>query len=243
VASVVSFFTTENTEPQFWLQTLVRALCTLWLKCLREDWAKVFSDRKLPASFLQQLKELEESYLAEGDPIRQSGFGGGPVRWRSEREPILEAIDEDGDFLDIGCANGYLLECLVEWASERGIALTPFGLDHGAKLIDLAKQRLSKHKSNLYAGNAWDWKPPRQFNYVYTLHDCVPIEFLEEYIQRLVSRVVCTGGRLIIGAYGSRSEGARPFDIEGFLESRGLSVVGTAEGGDPPLTSFVWIDK
>lgn len=203
----------------------------------------MFSDRELPDSFLQQLKELEESYLAEDDPIRRSGFGGGAVRWRSEREPILEAIDEDGDLLDVGCANGYLLECLVEWASERGIVLTPFGLDHGARLINLAKQRLSKHESNFYVGNGWDWRPPRQFRYVYTLHDCVPIEFLEEYIQRLVSRVVCTGGRLIVGAYGSRSRGAAPFGVGHFLKSRGFSIAGTAEGGSPPITSFAWVDK
>ena len=200
-------------------------------------------DRELPASFLLQLEELEESYLTEDDPIRQSGFGGGAVRWRSEREPILEAIDKAGDLLDIGCANGYLLGCLGEWAGEHGRVLTPYGLDQGAKLIELAKQRLPQYESNFYVGNAWDWKPPKQFKYVYTMHDCVPPEFLEEYIQRLTSRAVCTGDRLIIGAYGSRSQGSRPFDIEGFLESRGLSVVGTAEGGGSRLTSFVWIDK
>ena len=149
----------------------------------------MFSDRKLPASFLQQLKKLEESYLAEGDPIRQSGFGGGPVRWRAEREPILEAIEMDGDLLDVGCANGFLLECLVEWAGERGIALAPYGIDQGAKLIEIARQRLPAYKSNFYVGNVWDWEPPRQFQYVYTMHDCVPIEFLEEYLQRLLVRI------------------------------------------------------
>ena len=201
------------------------------------------SDRELPASFLQQLKKLEASYLTESDPIRQSGFGGGPVRWRSEREPILEAMEMDGDLLDVGCANGFLLECLVEWASERGIGLVPYGIDQGAKLIEIARQRLPAHKSNFHVGNGWDWEPPRQFQYVYTMHDCVPIEFLEEYLQRLLSRVVCTEGRLIIGAYGSRSQGTPPFNVEGFLESRGFSIVGTGEGGKPPITSFAWVDK
>jgi len=165
------------------------------------------------------------------------------VRWRAEREPILEAIETHGDLLDVGCANGFLLECLVEWASERGIALVPYGIDQGAKLIEIARQRLPAHKSNFHVGNAWDWEPPRQFQYVYTMHDCVPIEFLEEYLQRLLSRVVCTEGRLIIGAYGSRSQGTPPFDVEGFLESRGFSIVGTGEGGKPPITSFAWVDK
>jgi hypothetical protein len=36
-----------------------------------------------------------------------------------EREPILTAIDSGGDILDIGCANGYLLECLMRRKSRH----------------------------------------------------------------------------------------------------------------------------
>lgn len=201
------------------------------------------TDRELPSSFLQQLEALETAYLAEDDPIRQSGFCGGPERWRAEREPILKAIETDGDLLDVGCANGYLLECLVNWAGERGIVLIPHGLDHGAQLIELAKQRFPQYESNFYVGNAWEWDPPRGFQYVYTLYDCVPPEFLGEYVERALARMVSPGGRLIIGAYGSRSRGTPPFDIRGFLKSRGFSVTGSAEGGNPPITSFAWIDK
>jgi hypothetical protein len=67
----------------------------------------------LPPDFLNRARSLEASYLQTDDPIRQSGFGGGSERWRAERSPILNAIESDGDMLDIGCANGYLLECLV----------------------------------------------------------------------------------------------------------------------------------
>src|ERR671937_40228 len=66
----------------------------------------------LPPSFLQHLAHLEAAYLRETDPIRQSGFSGGAERWRAERSPILLAIPESGTVLDVGCANGYLLECL-----------------------------------------------------------------------------------------------------------------------------------
>ena len=65
---------------------------------------------------MRRQRALEDAYLRSDDPIRQSGFGGGAERWRAERSPILEAVDGDGDLLDIGCANGYLAECLVEWA-------------------------------------------------------------------------------------------------------------------------------
>lgn len=203
----------------------------------------MFTDRKLPRGFLEQLEALEASYLAGDDPILRSGFGGGPQRWRAEREPILEAVTTDGDFLDVGCANGHLLECLLKWAGERGRRLTPHGLDQGVQLVELARQRLPEHALNFHVGNAWDWQPPRQFRYVYTMHDCVPLEFLEEYVHRVLSRMVCTGGRLIMGAYGSRSRGKPPFDIRAFLDSRGFPVAGTAEGGDPPVTSFAWIGK
>ena len=39
----------------------------------------------------------------------QSGFNGSPERWREARHGIVEAIDGDGSFLDVGCANGLRL--------------------------------------------------------------------------------------------------------------------------------------
>jgi SAM-dependent methyltransferase len=203
----------------------------------------MITSRKLPPDFLSFLKSIETSYLNEKDPIRQSGFGGGPVRWREEREPLLKAIEKDGNILDVCCANGFLLECLIKWSRELGIVLTPYGLDIGRKLIKLAQERFPQYKSNFHVGNSWNWKPSKQFKYVYSLYDCVPLEFLEEYIYRLLSRMVCPGGKLILGAYGSRSKGTPPFDIEDFLQSCGYSVDGVAEGGNPTITLFAWLVK
>ncbi|MFH1374321.1 MAG: class I SAM-dependent methyltransferase [bacterium] len=199
--------------------------------------------RQLPAEFIRRLNELEESYLATDDPIRQSGFGGGPKRWRAEREPILDAVTTDGDLLDIGCANGYLLQCLTAWGRERGVTLTPYGLDFSSKLIELARRRLSEYAANFYVGNAWDWQPPRRFKYVYTVYDCVLEEYLEEYVHRLLTRVVDKDGRLIIGAYGSRSQKQAPFDIAGFLKSYDFIVAGTAQDAIPPTSVFTWVDN
>ena len=202
----------------------------------------MITDRKLPPHFLESLEELERSYLSQSDPIFQSGFSGGEQRWREGREPILRAVDGDGDFLDVGCANGFLLECLMKWALERGVHLTPFGVDAGAGLIELAGKRFPDLRGNFHVANAWDWQPPRRFQYVYTLYDCVPVDFLEEYVQRLSARYVDDGGRLIIGAYGSRSKNVPPFDIEGFLKSMGITIEGKTTGGIPPVSSFVWIE-
>ena len=83
----------------------------------------------LPVAFLDHLRALEASYVRETDPVRQSGFDGGHKRWHMARALILNAVSDDGDFLDIGCANGYLLECLVTWGQERHVRLTPYGVD------------------------------------------------------------------------------------------------------------------
>jgi len=200
-------------------------------------------DDVLPQSFLNELKALECSYLAEKDPIRQSGFGGGPRRWRAEREPILEAIEADEDLLDVGCANGYLLQCLMAWGQERGLEITPHGLDQGPGLIELARQRFPGFASNFHVGNAWDWRPPRRYRYVYTLVDCVPGEYLPEYVRRVLHRMVAPGGRLILGAYGSRSRNTTPLDVGGFLKSLGYTAAGSATGGQPSVTSFAWVNR
>lgn len=196
----------------------------------------------LPSEFIGLLQELERSYLSTDDPIRQSGFGGGAVRWREEREPILDAVEDGGDLLDVGCANGYLLECLVAWGRERALDIVPHGVDFGARLIEAARSRLPDHAASLHVGNAWDWVPPRRYRYVYSVHDCVPAAFLEAYVERLLAEFVEPQGRLILGAYGSRSGGTPPFDVASFLRSTGLAVAGTAAGGRPPVSAFAWVD-
>jgi SAM-dependent methyltransferase len=195
----------------------------------------------LPDDFLGKLRELEESYLSVDDPIRQSGFGGGPERWRTERAVILEAVDQDGDFLDVGCANGHLLECLVTWAAERGFALTPYGVDFGPRLIELAKQRLPQYASHFWVANAWDWRPPRRFRYVYSLCDCVPEGSFCEYVRRLVERFVEEDGTLIIGAYGSYGRDEPAGDVAGALRDCGFTVAGSAGVGSLPATRVAWV--
>ena len=199
-------------------------------------------NRTLPPDFLQKLRALEAAYLKEDDPIRQSGFSGGAKRWRAERGPILDAIESDADLLDVGCANGFLLKCLMEWAGERGLKLTPHGLDQGSELIELAKVRLPEHADNFHAGNAWDWEPQRKYRYVYMLYDCLPLDYLADGVNRLLERVVAPKGRLIVGAYGSKSDSIPPFDIGEFLESERFIVAGNAEGGVGPITKFAWLD-
>ena len=195
----------------------------------------------LTKQFLSELRKLEDSYLVEEDPIRQSGFGGGEERWKNERELILNAVDGDGDFLDVGCANGYLLQCLMEWAKEKGIKLTPYGVDQGARLIELAKKRLPEYASHFWVANAWDWIPPRKFKYVYSLYDCVPEPFLLQYIEKLLQRYIEKPGTLIIGAYGSNSQNRPAFDVAEFLEKTGFIIADASCCGELSVSRIAWI--
>lgn len=192
----------------------------------------------LPDAFLDEIRALEAVYLAADDPIRGSGYSGGAERWRAEREPILDAVTGDGDLLDVGCANGHLLTCLVAWAGKRGITLTPHGVDIGPGLVAAARERLPG--APIHLGNAWDWEPPRRYRYVYALADLVPEERLDTLVTRLLGFVE-PGGRLILGDYGSRSRGIAPRDVAAVL-SRSRPVAGEAWGGDPPVSRFAWID-
>jgi SAM-dependent methyltransferase len=195
---------------------------------------------RLPDRSLEMLHSLEDSYLSESDLIRQSGFGGGAERWRIERGLILDAVDDDGDFLDVGCANGYLLGCLVAWAREREIMLTPYGVDIGPRLIALAKERLPQHAANFWIADACEWIPPRKFRYVYTLWDCVPVPLLSEYLRRLMDRCVEPDGRLIVGAYGSNSRREPARDVARDLAAAGLTLAGDSLRGALPVSRVAW---
>jgi SAM-dependent methyltransferase len=198
--------------------------------------------KALPDDFLRELAALPEAYLQHSDPIRQSGFGGKAERWRQEREPILDAVTRSGSFIDIGCANGYLLECLVMWGRMRRLELEPYGLDLSSDLIALARQRFPGFEDHFYIANAWGWEPPKRFDYVYTLYDNVPQTYLTEYVRQLFGNVVAAGGRLIVGAYGSRTRHKPAFDVAEFMNRAGFRVAGSRAAGAIPEARFAWIE-
>jgi 2-polyprenyl-3-methyl-5-hydroxy-6-metoxy-1,4-benzoquinol methylase len=85
---------------------------------------------------------LERAYLTSEDPRGGSGFRGDEVRWERVRRPILSAVDRDGTFLDVGCANGLLMESVAAWAAEDGLQVELYGLDLIESLAALARRRL-----------------------------------------------------------------------------------------------------
>ena len=73
---------------------------------------------------------------------RQSGKSGTAEDWERSRSHVADAIDRDGSFLDVGCANGYLLECLDRWTSFE---IEPYGLEISPDLAALAPVGLHGH--------------------------------------------------------------------------------------------------
>jgi SAM-dependent methyltransferase len=138
----------------------------------RRDWKVSMDDEALTGWFEARKTLLETSDLAGIQPWQQSGVGLHTPHsvhdWEVLRRPIAECIITSGTFLDIGCANGCLLECLLRWTRERGLLITPYGLDFSEKLLVLSQKRLSQYADHLFLGNAWDWSPPQTFDYVNT---------------------------------------------------------------------------
>ncbi|NND03336.1 MAG: methyltransferase domain-containing protein [Acidimicrobiia bacterium] len=185
--------------------------------------------------FIEEMRALESSYLEHEDPIRRSGFGGGPIRWESERRPLTHGIDRSGSFLDVGCANGWLALCVRDWCRERGLEIESFGVDIGSELVAEAADRLS----DTWAADAWRWVPPRRFTFVYSLLDLSPTDLIGNWLSRLASWVE-PGGRLIIGSYGSVSRGVAPADVALAMRTAGLIVVGETSAADHTVTGFAW---
>jgi SAM-dependent methyltransferase len=174
--------------------------------------------------YMNNVCNLEGSYLAADEPWRQSGFSGPEERWEKCRRPIADLITKPGTLLDIGCANGYLLECVLKWKREEGIEITPYGLDIGEKLVMLAQERLPAYAVNMFSGNAFDWNPPVRFDYVRTELVYVPESYRKQYIERLRRDFLAAGGALIVCEYRSSKSDSREPWINVILKSYGFDV-------------------
>ncbi len=188
---------------------------------------------------------IERMYLNAPDAYGRSGFHGDANRWEALRRPVVGAVDRDGSFVDLGCANGLLLESALAWAAEAGHRIAPFGLDHSAPLAELARARLKGKGGEVFVGDAMGWEPPRRFDFVRTEIVYVPGASRREFVERLMARFLAPGGRLIVASYGTRG-GIPPAEAVGaLLRSWGLDVLGEAEGVDTwsgkTLTRVAWV--
>lgn len=198
------------------------------------------------AFYAGNVSRLEHAYLRGVTAAAGSGFGGSEADWRQARHHITDGITRSGTFLDVGCANGLLMESVADWCAERGLTVEPYGVDLSAGLADLARRRLPRWADRIWTGNAIDWLPPDgvRFDYVHILLDCVPRHRRADLVRHhLVSTCRPATGRLLVSEYGaSPAAGGTAADI---LRDLGFACAGSSRGsgvpGYPPDPT-AWLD-
>ena len=132
--------------------------------------------------------------------------------------------------LDIGCANGLLLESVRDWTPH---ALVPHGIDFVQELIEYARARHPGFEANFAVANVWEWEPARAYDYVRTNLEYVPPEDWPEYLRR----VARPARRLIVCHYVNADE--QLVDCAELLDRCGYDVAGES---DAPGVSLAWTD-
>jgi SAM-dependent methyltransferase len=183
---------------------------------------------------LRTPSDFERAYLAETDPRAQSGFHGSAERWEAARGAIVEAIGRDGTFLDVGCANGLLMESIVEWSQFQ---VEPYGIDFAPGLVELARTRLPQWADRIRLADVRSWEPPFRFDFV---HARVEL--------RAFDRIVRLGRRAIFSSDGSfrRPDSPRAEPVAHVLRAHGLTVAGDLyRRSDEHLVelSVAWVDE
>jgi hypothetical protein len=183
---------------------------------------------------LRTPSDFERAYLGGADPRAQSGFHGSAERWEAARRPIVEAIDHSGTFLDIGCANGLLMESVVEWSAH---SVEPYGIDFATGLVELARTRLPQWADRIWVADARTGKPPFRFDFV---HARLDLDLIDE--ARRMAR------RAIFSSDGSfrRPDSPRAERVADRLRERGLDVAGELyRRSDEHLVeiSVAWVDQ
>lgn len=189
-----------------------------------DGWHAAMADLVVPA------------YLAARTPWEGSGKSGTSEDWEYARSLVADAIDRDGSFLDVGCANGYLLECVPRWTPHR---LDRYGLHIAPQQVDLARQRLPEIADRLFVGNAIGWEPPHRFTFVRTGLEYVPAHRRRELVERLLGWC----DRLVIGVV---SESASDGPTDALLRDWGFVPSGRSERPHRmhgAVYRVVWIDS
>ena len=170
------------------------------------------------------------AYLA-GDNLRaKSGYSGTEADWEQARSLVAEGISRSGTFLDVGCANGLLMESVRTWCEGRGLEIQPYGLEIAPELATLARQSFPQWRDRVFEGNAANWLPPHRFDFVRTGHEYVPRTKRRELFTHLLSAVVQSGGRLLVGPYTEERDEARSgASLEETVKQWGFHVGGRLE--------------
>ena len=183
---------------------------------------------------------LREPYLNAETPWEQSGKFGTAQGWVKARKFVLDPVDRSGTFLDVGCANGYLMECVTSWAAEKGLDVEPHGVDIVPEFVALARKRLPQWADRIHHGNALTWNPPQRYDFVRTGLEYVPGARRKDFVARLLNDV---GDRLIIGPY---TVDVGDEETESELNGWGFELAGRSEiphENPRGVRKVLWLDQ
>jgi len=197
---------------------------------VRAAWSELTGEGAL----LESPADFDRQYLATDDPVAQSGYGGTLERWEAARRTIVEAIDRPGTFLDIGCANGLLMESIAKWSKH---AIEPHGVDFAPALVECARTRLPQWADRIHQADANTWNVAAPFDFVHAR-----LDFGD------VASLLRLGKRLIVSSDGSfrRALSARAQAVGDRLRALGLQVAGERYHRDDEHQceiAVAWVDS
>ncbi len=173
------------------------------------------------------------AYLKAPTPQGGSGSTRDEAGWERARSLLADAVEPGQTFLDVGCANGLLMESIAAWA-----AVEPYGVEISPELADLARRRLPQWADRIWVGNALHWSPPHRFDVARTGLDYVP----RPQRRALVAHLLEPCARLIVGVFNEEHDENR---LEAEVAAWGFAVAGRAERPHPnPRLAYraFWID-
>lgn len=188
-----------------------------------------------------------EKYVAEANS------GGDFNHWKHIRHFITQAIHTDGTFLDVGCANGFLMKCLLDWSNKT---IIPFGIDNRPEAIGLAKKLLPEYADNFQCMSGDDLDNletvnlPERYDFVYRNYwrreDVDSPDHINKIVEELLEHVN-DDGRLLLGVYWGSSHPEDSKEREHSLEAfhKFINAIKqsapTADGEAFSETGFHWV--
>lgn len=173
------------------------------------------------------------TYLEAETPEGGSGSSRDAAGWEYARSLIADACEPGQTFLDVGCANGHLMESMAAWAGVE-----PHGLDISPELAEVARRRLPQWADRIWVGNAATWTPRRRFDVIRTGLDYVPRDRRPALVEHLLGHC----DRLVIGVHNEeRGEAGREAEVA----SWGFAIAGrSARPHQHPQLAYkaFWLD-
>jgi SAM-dependent methyltransferase len=185
-------------------------------------WHRAMADLVVPA------------YLAAETPEGGSGSSRDADGWEYARSLLADAVEPGQSFLDIGCANGHLMESMARWS-----AVEPYGVEISPELAALARQRLPQWADRIWIGNALEWKPPRRFDIVRADLVYVPAPRQRELLEHLLSYA----DRVLLGVFNEERDRRKREEL---VSEWGLRVTGRSERPHPDerlAYRAFWVDS